>query len=114
MVLVLGLRLEFHLMIASIYACRIALVHALHTGQMVRDIVIQKDYFSMDTKQHLKKVFRVPMSFNSSNVNTCSSLNCTNASTNTSQNDSKWILYLYIFVAILGALEALLILIGWW
>jgi hypothetical protein len=70
-------------MIASIYTCRIVLVHALRTSQMVRDIVIQKDYFSMDTKQHLKKFFRVLMSFNSSNFNTRSSLDCTNASTNT-------------------------------
>jgi Protein kinase domain/D-mannose binding lectin/S-locus glycoprotein domain len=66
---------------------------------------------------------RLPKTSNNSILNTSSSLNCTNyistidigspSTFQTSRSDPKWT-YLYVFAAILGALEILLIASGWW
>ncbi|KAJ4820599.1 Serine/threonine-protein kinase [Rhynchospora pubera] len=66
---------------------------------------------------------RLPTNSNNSILDTISILNCTNSSSeisigtstmfHTGRNDPKWS-YLFIFTAVLGALEILIIVAGWW
>ncbi|KAF3326594.1 putative receptor protein kinase ZmPK1 [Carex littledalei] len=66
---------------------------------------------------------RLPTDSNNSILDTHSGLNCTNSSSeivigsssmfDTSRNGPQWT-YVFVFAAVLGALEIILIVIGWW
>ncbi|XP_078164778.1 putative receptor protein kinase ZmPK1 [Carex rostrata] len=66
---------------------------------------------------------RLPTDSNNSILDTRSGLNCTNSSSeivigssstfDTSRNHPQWT-YVFVFAAVLGALEIILIVIGWW